>query len=130
MRRPYEFDNFPDEIAEPFGPYRAVVGYIVDGDTFDCLVDLGFNQYRYTTIRIANIDAPEKFRLDTREEGEAALQYLAALIPVGSPVLLYTEKDPDSFGRYIAEITALDEEGEFDVGAAMVADGHAVWREY
>lgn len=128
VRRPAEFTDFPPELRAPFGPYMAIVRHIVDGDTIDCLVDVGFNDYVYRVIRLAGIDAPELNRRETREAGQAARDYLLLLAPPGTPVLLQAKPDHDSFGRYIAELFFGN--GSSTLSAAMVEGGHAVWREY
>lgn len=126
MRKPSEFQNFPKSIDPGFGPFRAVVKHITDGDTLDLLVDCGFNTYVYLTIRIMGIDAPEKFR-GTEEEralGRASEDYLRQIAPVGTPCVIRTDKDRTSFGRYSASILLPD---RTDVGSAMVESGHAEW---
>ena len=127
--RPDQFDDFPAELAAPFGPFRAIVEHVTDGDTIRCLVDVGFNEYRFTVVRLAGIDAPERYRgtVEERQAGSMALSHLALLLPIGTPVLLQTEPDPDSFGRYIATVTLAD---GTSVNERMVADGHAIEREY
>lgn len=127
MRRPAEFGDWPSSLHAPFGPYRAVVRHIVDGDTFDVLVDLGFNQYAYQVIRLAGIDAPEKNRAATKEAGLAAKHFLEGLLPLGTQVLLMTDPDPDSFGRYIAIVDRAD---GVEINQALLDAGHAVEREY
>lgn len=123
MRKPVEFVGWPDHLAVPYGPYRAVVRHHVDGDTFDCLVDFGFNLYSYAPIRLRGVDTPETNRARTRTAGLAALAYLREILPVGSRVQLYTEPDPDSFGRYLA--FTLREDGQ-DVSTMLVEAGHGV----
>lgn len=127
--KPRDFDGFPDALAAeaPFGPYRGIVQDITDGDTFSVLIDHGLNAYTVESIRIADIDAPELFSGTNRAAGAAARNYLAALIPPGSPVVLHTRKDRQSFTRYVADVTADSLDGAvFDVGQAMVDGGHAV----
>lgn len=135
VRRPVEFETFPIALRLGFGPFMGVVRHVVDGDTVDVLVDAGFNDYLYRTIRLADIDAPEKNRLESREAGLASRAFLEGLIPVGAPVVLFTRPDPDSFGRYLAVIKALESlDGrsvtEFSVNQRMVESGHAVWRDF
>jgi endonuclease YncB( thermonuclease family) len=129
MRSPLGFQTFPPSMRVPFGPFRAIVEYIVDGDTIDCFIDAGFHVYRYNRIRLAGINAPEKNRGTTanRQTGIEAMHHLASLLPVGMPVLLATEPDPDDFGRYIAIVTT--EDGTV-VNDRMVSDGHAVYKHY
>ena len=122
-RKPTEFRGFPAALLLPYGPYMASVQHIVDGDTFDAFIDIGLNEYPYRICRILGIDAPETNRAASREAGVAAKAYLESLMPVGSPVQLVTRPDPDSFGRYLVRVMVKD---GTDVGAAMLAAGHAV----
>lgn len=122
-RRPAEFDDWPPTLAPTFGPYRAIAYHHVDGDTYDFLADMGFNDYRYAVVRLLGADTPETNRAATREAGLAALAYVRELMPLGSRVLLHTKQDPDSFGRYLARITL--EDGA-DLAELLLAAGHAV----
>jgi endonuclease YncB( thermonuclease family) len=122
-RVPLEFKHWPPELAVAFGPYRAVIRHHVDGDTFDAFVSPGLHQYVYATLRLAGVDTPETNRRDSREAGLAALEFVRETMPVGSRVVLHTEKDPDSFGRFIARITLPDGR---DLGGLILAAGHGV----
>jgi len=128
MRKPVEFENFPDELARraAFGPYRAIVRHIIDGDTLDLLVSVGFNTYIYLTVRVRLIDTPELNSRDDaqRTRAQAARDFLATnLAPIGSPVVVATFKDRQTFGRYVADITLADGR---DLAAEVIAAGHAV----
>jgi endonuclease YncB( thermonuclease family) len=122
-RVPLEFKHWPPELAVAFGPYRAVIRHHVDGDTYDAFVSPGLHQYVYATIRLLDIDCPEINRLATREAGMAALEFVRDIMPVGSRVVLHTEKDPDSFGRFLAHIRLADGR---DLGGLILAAGHGV----
>lgn len=104
--------------------YRATVLRVVDGDTIDCSVDLGFCTYQHVRFRLARIDAPEP-RGATRDEGKAARLYLSALI-LGQSVTISSEKT-GSWGRWIAEVIGPD---RLNVSDSLVLAGHAVYREY
>jgi micrococcal nuclease len=124
-REPLEFSQHPS----PFlgGVFRAVCRHVVDGDTFDVLVDLGFNQYAYATIRLRGIDTPETRTRDAVEKarGFAARDRTRRLIE-GMPVVLQTHPDPGTFGRYVAEVRFL-QDGEWrDLAGVLLAEGHAV----
>ena len=54
--------------------YRALVVKVVDGDTLDLYVDLGFGNFREQRFRLKNVDCPELPTL----EGKAARDYTAA----------------------------------------------------
>ena len=126
-RKPSEFDAYPADLSALalFGPYRAVAKRVIDGDTFDALIDAGFNNYVYAVVRLDGIDAPE-IRGGTAEEkavGRAAKTHLETLLPVDTPIVLYTRPWPETFGRYAARVVL---SGGGDVGAMMIGGGHGV----
>jgi micrococcal nuclease len=128
-RKPVELAGYPDELATlaPFGPFRAAVTHVVDGDTVDVLLDAGFNMYTYMSIRVAGIDAPELFSGDEagRLRGLEARDYLERLLADrGRHCVVASEKWPRSFGRYVGSIMLTD---GTDLAEAMVVAGHAVW---
>ena len=107
--------------------YRAVVVRVVDGDTIDVDIDLGFYVWiKKQRIRLLGIDAPE-VKGDTRPEGLAATEHLKALIE-GESIILRTVKGDDggdrddSFGRWLGTIY----HGDLDVNAEMIRSGHAI----
>lgn len=104
--------------------YHAVITNIVDGDTVDMVIDVGFYLTYSTRARLSGIDAPEP-RGATRRKGDAATDHLESMIPPGTKVVVRTSKD-DSFGRWIVEIWLNGE----NVNEVMVKDGHAVFKEY
>lgn len=103
--------------------YRAKVLNVVDGDTVDLEVDVGFDWHFNGRFRLFGINAPERYAIGGRE----ATAHLLSLIPIGSPVLLDSMKDKrDKYGRYLATILA----DGIDVNMKMVQDGHAVLASY
>lgn len=136
-RIPDEFRDWPaGTLPVTYGPYRAVVRYIVDGDTLDALVDLGGRTYVYWTLRLLALDAdgvmrgidtPEKNRRETAAAGYEAMRFTRAQVPVGARIVIQTEPDPDSFGRFLATVRMQDGR---DLGTVLVAAGHAVYRSY
>ncbi len=124
--KPPQFTDWPVSIDPGFGPYRAVIQSITDGDTFRVLIDGGFNVYTFQSIRLLGVNAPELFSgpPEERVRGAAAKAYLESIAPLGTKCLLRTDKDKTSFGRYIA--SALLADGT-DLASEMVAAGHATW---
>lgn len=124
MSKPTQFQKWPDSLDVPYGPYRASIERVVDGDTVHVLLSLGLNEYAYRMIRIADINAPELFSgtKEERERGKAARDFLAALAPPGTKCRLTTRKDAATFGRYVAEIELEDDR---DVATVLVDAGHA-----
>lgn len=105
-RKPSEFDHHPVPflLAQESGYYRAHCRYVVDGDTADFLVDLGFFNYAYTTIRLAGIDTPEIRGVSDEEKarGLEAKDRVSGLI-LNQSVLLRS-KEGRSFGRFNGSI--------------------------
>ena len=81
--------------------YRGIVENVVDGDTFDIIVDLGFGIKVKQRFRLARVDTPE-VRGEERPEG-LKVKYIVENLLLGKTVLLKSEKQ-GSFGRYLAEI--------------------------
>lgn len=86
--------------------YKAIVIKVVDGDTVDVQVDLGFDTFRNVKLRLKGINTPETRTKDTEEKtaGMAAKARLAQLI-YGLEVVVKTYKDrSEKYGRYLADI--------------------------
>lgn len=82
--------------------YRAVVVAVTDGDTIVVDIDLGLRVWaRKQVLRLEGVAAPE-----TRTaEGREAKAWLAAELPVGTPLLVQTRKDRrEKYGRWLATI--------------------------
>lgn len=115
MAKPLEFREFPAQLAAiaAFGPYRAFVTDVVDGDTYGVLVSPGFDEYRYTRIRLWGLDTPEIFSPLTateKERGLAAKARAQTLIE-RKHVVLYTDKDLQTLGRFIAKVMFVGADG-------------------
>jgi micrococcal nuclease len=102
--------------------YEAIVIHIVDGDTVDLRVDLGFRVQRTDRFRLYGINAPEMRGID-KELGRQARAALETMIPVGSPILIKTHRGMDKYGRWLAEILTPDSAST--VNELMVARGFA-----
>jgi micrococcal nuclease len=117
--------------TEPAYLYRAVVVNVVDGDTIDADIDLGFYVWiKKQRIRLLGIEAPEP-KGATRPEGERATEFLKSLID-GKTIILRTVKGndggdrDDSFGRWLGTVYL----NGVDVNAEMIDSGHAARYEY
>lgn len=106
--------------------YSARIVKVIDADTIDIDVDLGFHLTRRERVRVANIDAWE-LRGSEREAGLKAKKYVELALPVGFPVLVKTQKWSGKYGRYIAEIwfESLELGALVDLGAQLIKEGHA-----
>ncbi len=123
--------RIPPEFIAHFLPfpeqpiYRGVCTYVVDGDTFDVLCDLGFNDYRYITVRLRGVDTPERNSSDPAERARAldATRYTAVLI-LGKQIALTTYKDTQTFGRYVADVSLLQNGVLVDLAGLLREAGH------
>ena len=76
--------------------YRCKILRIVDGDTVDVDIDLGFGMWIHKErVRIYGLDTPESRTRDKIEKqfGLFAKEYVKSFLPVGSMQTLVTEKD-------------------------------------
>lgn len=108
--------------------YSAKVLNVVDGDTVDLEVDLGFSIKREDRFRLYGIDTPEIRAKDHVEKaaGLAAKARLKDLIE-GKDVIINTIKDKtDKYGRYLAVITIEDESQlTININEKLVEEGLA-----
>lgn len=101
--------------------YRVALYRVVDGDTLEVTLDLGFSTFRKEKVRLARINAPEM----KTEAGPVSKSHLSGLLD--GVLTVQTKKDEkDRYGRYIAEVWV---EG-VNVNDLMVADKAAVYKEY
>lgn len=93
--------------------YRAEVVRVVDGDTYDMEVDLGFNVKMFMRIRLKDVDTPETWRPKTKAEnshGEKATKFVRKLLAESNnKVIIRTYKAGASiYGRYTADVILLN----------------------
>ena len=107
---------------------------IVDGDTVDATIDLGFDVLYKTRVRLYGINTPETRTKDLEEKakGLAAKERLNEIINkavhMGHRLILQT-KEKGKFGRYlgviIIEDCRPDHDTRTDVNQLLVEEGHA-----
>ena len=124
MSKPTQFQYWPSSLSVPYGPYRAVIERVVDGDTVHVIMSLGVDEYAYRMIRLKDVNAPELFSgpPEERVRGKAARDFLAHLLPQGTTCRLVPERHASCFGRYVA---AIELEDGRDVATVLVEAGHA-----
>ena len=110
--------------------YSCKVKRVVDGDTMDVILDLGFDILYSCRVRLGGIDTPESRTrdLDEKARGKLSKAFLQECIK-GRKVVLKTKlKDSrGKFGRVIAEVWAELEEGSLrNINELMIKERHAV----
>ena len=96
--------------------YKARVGRIVDGDTVDLYVDLGFNITTKIRGRLINVDTPERGHEDWHEATAKCAELLRAVSDVkfeNEPdeqcwVVVKTAKT-GKFGRWLVDIEGVND---------------------
>jgi len=88
--------------------YSCTVDRVVDGDTIDVILDLGFDILYRTRVRLYGIDTPESRTRDKDEKvrGKLASAFLQEAIDNGSRVVIETKlKDSKGkFGRVLGNV--------------------------
>ena len=81
--------------------YKCQLVKVVDGDTIDCILDLGFSVLHKCRVRLYGIDTPESRTRDKDEKirGKLAAKFLEDAINLGKNVVLRS-KLKDSKGKY------------------------------
>jgi len=100
---------------------------VVDGDTIDAAIDLGFDISLTKRIRLAGIDTPESRTTDAYEKklGLEAKEWIKKRLEGAKDILIKTEL-PDStekYGRIIGHLYINGEVGS--INNQMIAEGYA-----
>jgi micrococcal nuclease len=100
---------------------------VVDGDTIDVEIDLGFNVSYAQRVRLAGIDTPESRTTDKAEKilGLESKEYLKSKLKDAKLIVIKTEK-PDSSEKYGRILGWLYVDGNtISVNDQMIEDGYA-----
>jgi micrococcal nuclease len=107
--------------------YVRKVENVVDGDTIDVLIDLGFDILFQSRVRLAGIDTPESRTKDLKEKalGLESKEYLKKHLKDAKSVVIKTEK-MDSSEKYGRILGWLYVNGDTEsVNDKMINDGYA-----
>ena len=100
---------------------------VVDGDTIDVIIDLGFSIMFSSRVRLAGIDTPESRTTDKAEKalGLESKKYLADRLKTAKNIVIKTEKldSSEKYGRILAWLY-IDGEGN-SVNHEMIEKGYA-----
>jgi micrococcal nuclease len=120
-------------MVEPNYVYRCTITRVVDGDTVDANIDLGFNMIYKERIRLMGIDTPESRTRNKREKilGKASKARLQEMVLGASTitgkrgkkaVYLQTFKEgKGKFGRILGTLWV----NGYNVNDALVDENHA-----
>jgi len=101
------------------------VDRIVDGDTIDISIDLGFDLTKKERVRLAGIDTPEKRTKNEKEKemGYQATEFLEMHLMEATKLTVKTEKD-GKFGRMLGWLYKSDED-TMSINQIMIDKGYA-----
>ena len=112
--------------------FRVIeINRVVDGDTIDVTIDLGFDLYKKERVRIAGVDTPEKRTrdLDEKELGIDATNWmkekLDGAISGDDDLIIRTELvgGMGKYGRLLGWLYIGD--GETSLNEKMIEEGYA-----
>tara|TARA_Y100001937_G_scaffold118735_1_gene173482 strand:- start:17 stop:439 length:423 start_codon:yes stop_codon:yes gene_type:complete len=106
--------------------YNVAVTRVVDGDTVDVDIDLGFGMtYKKQRVRMMGIDTPESRTRNLEEKfyGKASKAHLTQLIENAKEIQLVSH-DKGKFGRILGEL--FDPDNVVSINQQMIDDYHAV----
>jgi micrococcal nuclease len=110
-----------------FEYYVKQVTKVVDGDTIDVVIDLGFDISFTTRVRLAGIDTPESRTKDLAEKalGLESKKYLADRLKDAKNIVIKTEKinSTEKFGRVLGWLYVNGEGNSLNV--EMINKGYA-----
>jgi micrococcal nuclease len=100
---------------------------VVDGDTIDVIIDLGFDIMFSSRVRLAGIDTPESRTTDKAEKvlGLESKEYLKKNLKDAKPIVIKTEKmnSSEKYGRILGWLYI---NGDTEsINDKMINDGYA-----
>jgi micrococcal nuclease len=106
--------------------YKCKVKRVVDGDTIDAYIDLGFDVWTTKRIRFMGIDTPESRTRDLTEKryGKGAKHRLVSMLDSNENEFTLKSHGTGKFGRVLGELFI--DAFECSVNEQLINEGHAV----
>ena len=111
--------------------YRAKLDRVVDGDTVDALIDVGFNIWFKKRIRFVGVDTWESRTRDLEEKkkGKLAAERTRQLLEeISSKPGYFRIKSYGlgKYGRVLGELFVMDKDGkQWNINETLITEGHA-----
>ena len=110
--------------------YKAKLDRVVDGDTLDAVIDLGFDITVHKRIRLVGINTPESRTRDLEEKkrGLAAKQALIDLLTKDNDeeYFVVESEKVGKYGRVLARLHIQVGDDECCINDKLIETGHAV----
>ena len=103
--------------------YKVEILRVVDGDTVDVRMDLGFNVWHKCRVRLMGINAPESRtrNLEEKARGLAAKDWLINILESAQSEIEMQSHGVGKYGRVLGELYI----NEVNINQLMVKEGHA-----
>ena len=108
--------------------YFCKVERVVDGDTIDVNIDLGFDIHHSARVRMMGIDTPESRTRNLAEKalGLASKARLKEMLKGQKVKLLTSKEGKGKFGRVLADVIIIGKQGtETNCNQQLIEEGHA-----
>lgn len=103
---------------------NAEVVRVVDGDTYELIIDGGHKVYHKRVVRLLGYNTPEVFGKE-KEEGLRSSAYVKGILQEGTKIKIRSEKE-DNFGRWLCDVWFYNSDGELvDLGKHLHKLGFA-----
>ena len=107
--------------------YAAQLDRVIDGDTVDAMIDLGFSTHRKIRIRFYGINTPESRTRDRAEKkrGKAATARLKEILDAEEGAFVIRSLGVGKYGRCLG-VLFTESLGETSVQQTLINEGHGV----
>ena len=111
--------------------YRAKLDRVVDGDTVDALIDVGFNIWFKKRIRFKGLDTWESRTRNLEEKAlglkaKARTKELLEKVSSKSGYFRIKSYGLGIYGRVLADVFIMDKDGkQWNVNETLISEGHA-----
>ena len=111
--------------------YRAKLDRVVDGDTVDALIDVGFNIWFKKRIRFKGLDTWESRTRNLEEKAlglkaKARTKELLEKVSSKSGYFRIKSYGLGKYGRVLADVFIMDKDGkQWNVNKTLITEGHA-----
>lgn len=101
--------------------YNAKLDRVVDGDTVDALVDLGFDTWKKVRIRMQGMNAPESRTRDLEEKARGIAAKIRLEELLGSGKFILQSMGVGKYGRCLGILYVDD----VNINKTLITEGHA-----
>ena len=111
--------------------YRAKLDRVVDGDTVDALIDVGFNIWFKKRIRFKGVDTWESRTRNLEEKAlglkaKARTKELLEKVSSKSGYFRIKSYGLGKYGRVLADVFIMDKDGkQWNINETLISEGHA-----